>query len=304
MWLALQCIAAYAYVPAPTSSRYYGQIARDLGEMLEGFHGKVTNPTIGSLPISDSELPDRQVRNLLSRRDGAMIHATVVPEACPTRTAGIVRIADQQRNEILFVGQRGADLIFGIRTGADALRLRPVYFRLRNVFGATTCLQRPDTIVLAARYTLRVVSVTAFRMAAAGSPQVALDGSLILLATPSTSESWQLFLPIQTYREGVTWQKVVSAAWLFGLTFPLGYWAANAIATTGKRESLIAVLRRHMMMIVAPGSILLIGLHVLPAVFGLSRARPWEWACAVAGTASAIGFVLRWKVVSPSRFLT
>ncbi len=55
-WLVVQSVAAYSLAPALTRSRYYGQIARELGEMLSAFPGEVLKPTVDSVRITGREL--------------------------------------------------------------------------------------------------------------------------------------------------------------------------------------------------------------------------------------------------------
>src|SRR5207244_936825 len=140
--------------------------------------------------IPDWQLPDNLVPALLLRPEGALIQATVIPRGCPMTMAGIVRIADAGAREIFLLAQNDADLLFGVRTGAEVLRLRPMRFRLRHVFGpASKCALVVDEILLQARYTRTSVFVRA-----AAREKIAEE-----TMTPSVSQGWRLFLPAQTY---------------------------------------------------------------------------------------------------------
>jgi hypothetical protein len=285
-WSALlvgvQSVAAYSLVPVLTRSRYYGQIGRELGEMLSAFPGEVLNPTVASVRIPDWELPDNEVRELLLRPQGALIEATVVPRACPTTTAGIVRIADADAREILLLAQSDADLLFGVRTGAETLRLRPMRYRLRHVFGpGSMCTLTGDTILLQARYTRE----TAFVRAAVRG-RVAAE-----TVVPSASQGWRLFLPMETYIDSRLQGAAFTAVWLFILMVPVGYWgvfAARAFSLGNARANATSAV---FVLTVAT-----IAFVAVPRMFGLAPVRVWEWVAAISGAvagASAAAMLAR-----------
>jgi len=283
--LGVQSVAAYSLVPALTRSRYYGQIARELGEMLSAFPGQVLNPTLASIGIPDSELPDNGVRDLLSRPQGALIQTTVVPRACPTTTAGIVRIADAEAREILLLAQSDADLLFGVRTGAETLRLRPMRYRLRHVFGpGSMCALTGDTILLQARYTREAVFV---RAAARG-------GIAEETIVPSASQGWRLFMPMDTYIDSGVQGAAFTAIWLFILMVPAGYWGLFAA-----REIPLENARANATAVVFVLAVLTIALAAIPRVFGLAPVRAWEWVAAIGGAAAGASAA---AILAHSRF--
>ena len=59
------------------------------------------------------------------------IEAIVATADQPPEVAPIVRIADDEEHEIAILAQQRCDLVFGVRTGADVLRLRPLRFKSR-----------------------------------------------------------------------------------------------------------------------------------------------------------------------------
>jgi hypothetical protein len=273
-WLVLQTVAAYSLVPTPTRSRYYGQIGRELGEMLSAFPGEVRNPTVDGVAITDSELSATRVRPLLSARDGAPVQAAVIQHGCPRTRAGIVRIADAEAREILILAQSDADLDFGVRTGAETLRLRPVRYRLRDAFGqGSTCAVTGDTILLQARYARMEV----FLRAAAG------DKVIQERLRPSMTQSWRLLLPVQTYVAPTLWGAALTAIWLFILMLPAGYWGffvAREIHTG--RPGAIAILTAFV------STLLTIAFVAVPALLGIPAPRPWEWLAALSGALVSI----------------
>ncbi|HEX9220986.1 MAG TPA: hypothetical protein VF858_10920, partial [Gemmatimonadaceae bacterium] len=268
-----------SFVPALTRSPYYGQIGRELGEMLSAFPGDVLEPTVDSVRLPDRQLPDNEVRVLLLRPEGALIQATVIPRGCPRTTAGIVRIADAGAREILLLAQNDADLLFGVRTGAEALRLRPMRFRLRHVFGtASTCALVGDTIQLQGRYTLTSVFVRA-----------AARGEIVEeTMAPSVSQGWRLFLPLQTYIDSGLPGAALTATWLFILMLPAGYWGlfvARSIPLGNAGANVTAV--------VYVLALLTIAFVAVPGLFGLPPVRAWEWVPAIGGAAAgALGATL------------
>ncbi len=278
-WLVVQSVAAYSLAPALTRSRYYGQIARELGEMLSAFPGEVLKPTVDSVRITDRELPDNEVRALLLRPQGSLIQATVIPRGCPMKTAGIVRIADADMREIVLLAQDNADLLVGVRSGAEVLRLRPMRYRLRHVFGpGSTCALVADTILIQARYTRTAVFVRAVARGRTAEETIA----------PSVSQGWRLFLPMQTYIDSGAQGAALTAMWLFILMMPAGYCAL--FAARSFRLGNVPVNATAVVFVLA---VLIIAFVGVPGLFGLPPARAWEWIAAIGGAAvGATGAIL------------
>jgi len=279
VWLTLQTVAAYSLMPALTQSKYYGQIGRELGEMLSAFPGEILKPTVDSVVIPDSVFPADRVRRLLSRRQGALIQATVIPRGCPTTTAGIVRIADADLREILLLAQNDADLLFGVRTGAEMLRLRPMRYRLHHVFGPnSTCGYMGDTILLQARYARTGVFLRAAARGTVTEETIA----------PNVSQGWRLFLPAQTYIEPGSWSATLTAMWLFILMLPAGYWgffiAPDTQVGKARATATPAVFVLAILMIAFVGA---------PALFGIPKVRPWEWMAALGGAVAGATMAMR-----------
>src|SRR5450759_4224060 len=134
VWLAIQTISAFGFSPAIPRSEYYGQIARQLGN-FEQFRGAVVRASIADVTVPDTRFPDsHRVRELLLR--GAIVTTTIVPAKLTTDIAPIVRVADAREREIVLLAQNAENLVFGVRTGAAALRLRPPFFALPDAFSA------------------------------------------------------------------------------------------------------------------------------------------------------------------------
>jgi len=272
VWLVVQSIAAYSLAPALTRSRYYGQIAADLGETLSAFPGEVLKPMVGSVAIPDRELPDNGVRELLLLPQGSLIQATVIPRGCPMTTAGIVRIADADMREIALLAQDDADLVFGVRSGAEVLRLRPMRYRLRHVFGpGSNCVLVGDTILIQGRYTRTTVLVRAVARGRIAEDTIA----------PTVSQGWRLFLPMQTYIDSGRQGAALTAMWLFILMMPAGYW--GLYAARGFQLGNVPMNATAVVFVLA---VMTIAFVAVPGLFGVPSVRVWEWMAAIGGAAA------------------
>jgi hypothetical protein len=271
VWLVVTTISAFALVPSPTRSQYYGLIARDLGANLPAFPGTVLHSRIDTITITDWEVPARAVRELLARPEGTTVRATLVPAACPTGTiAGILQIADAEYREIVLLGQSGADLVFRVRTGASAFRLRPMYYALTGVFGDPQCRVRGDSIQIEAAYSRANVVLHAN-----DDRRPALSTSI----SATVMDGWRLFTPGQTFVRANASAQVVGALWVFCLSFPFGYLGA---AGRGKRRAL---------QVVAIAAMLGLGLFAIPGLLGVARSG--ALASLAAMTALVVGAMVR-----------
>ena len=270
VWLAIQTIAAFGFSPAIPSSEYYGQIARRLGN-FEQFRGGVVRASIADVMVPDTRFPDsRRVRELLLR--GAIVTTTIVP-AGPTRDiAPIVRVADARQREIVLLAQDAENLIFGVRTGAGVLRLRPPFFAVADVFpavspgnsGLTT-----DALTVGARYSAREVSVNTQTVRASYDRRIPITASL----------GWTMLLPFQWYIEGTSTELVLSAIWIACLLLPFGYWGAGMTRLSRGRDA----TRIRMTAVPVALVLLYVGLVVVPHVFGVTAAPPSDWLAALTG---------------------
>lgn len=275
VFLAVQLVAAWTLVPAPTPLPYYGQIARDLGPGLTGFPGRVLHPMIGQDTILDWGFTPAHVRELLSQPAGAIVSASVVPSACPTTLAGIIHVADGRQREVLILGQRDADLVYGLRTHAEALRLRPRRYRLANVFGEKgDCRVTDGEIALRARLSRSIVELRADRP----------DTTIARDFAPDIGDSWRLLTPWQTYADGSVRSGLLTLLWIAGLVAPLSFWSAATHLGAGART-------RTTILMAWLALIIVVGLVGIPRAFGLPA--PGEWAAVGAIVGAAVGLALR-----------
>lgn len=273
-WIALQGVGAFALRPNPILSLYFGQLTPDV-DPWPPFAGNVMAPTLDGQPILDGPFDDsRGARDALARDDGAELAVGVVSRWQPVRRAAIVRIADHERREILRLGADGSRLVFGVRTGASVLRLRPVTLSVDDVFRVDSIGAGADTAYVRAQY---------------GSETVAIavdDGrtNRALVAHVTTAKAWRVFFPATVYIDGSAWRSLLDALWVFTLLVPAGYWAA--VAARG------ALATRHAAGVAAAVAVALsAGLAIGPLFFGLARPMLIETLAAVAGVSVGASLV-------------
>lgn len=271
IWLIIQLTASFGFAPSIPSSRFYGEIAPVLGS-FEVFRGRVLHANIDSLRIVDSLFSDGDSVAPRLRHAGHVV-ATVVPAEPPAGIAPILRVADTSQREIVLLAQDELEFLFGVRTGAATLRLRPPLFGLPGAFpphDAREDQSGPDTVMLTGRYHSRKVSMHA------GAGRVEHRREIPLI----TSLGWTLILPAQWFIEGTLGERVLSWIWIALLVLPGGYWAAFAIRRSPPRNS--ARTRSSLVWAVSFVAVGL-GLGLAPIAFGLSPTPVPDWVAALAG---------------------
>jgi hypothetical protein len=269
VWLAIQAVSGYGFSPTIPRSEYYGQIARRL-ENLDQFRGRVISARIGDLAVPDTRFTDsRKARELLI--GGAVFTATITLAAPTHAIAPIVRVVDATRREILLFAQNTDELVFAVRTGASALRLRPPVFHLGKLFpqaSPTASGLNVDPLSVSAGYFAREVRVRTH-----GRTSYERDIPI------SASLGWTMFLPFQWIIEGTGAELALSAMWTACLLLPLGYWATRV----ARRQHGENTTRTKMAVAAAVVLLLYVGMVAVPHGFSLNVARPSDWLAALAG---------------------
>lgn len=269
LWLATQAISAYGFSPAVPKSEYFGQIAPSLGN-FEQFRGRVLRTSIADVVVRDTQFKDSpRVRELLL--GGATVTTTILPPGSGRGIAPIVRVADAGEREILLLAQNAADLIFGVRTGAAALRLRPPLFALADILPAVSAgdrWQTMDTLTVSARYSTREVWVKT-------QSRTSYDRRIPITA----SLGWTMLLPFQWFIKGTRIEFAVSAIWIACLLLPMGYWGGRIVQFRRPR----AATRIRMVAVPIAFMLLYVGLVVAPQEFRLPAAPPRDWLAALTG---------------------
>jgi hypothetical protein len=274
VWLLIQIISSYAFVPSLSQSPYDGHVAHQRGGMAM-FHGEVDTAKIGTIPISDGALADsRAIRQLLI--NGAPIVAVVRLIEPTTNFASLVAVADHKQQLITSVAEQGDQLVFGIRTGASRLRLRQPAFAMPGVFAAAPppADSAGERLVVSARLNDGTVQLTA------ETPSGHVERSL----SPRAELAWTVVLPHQWLVDGRVVERVITFLWTCVLLIPLGYWAATLMRwSTGVTAfAFMAVL----------AVLLGAGLIVVPVSFGLKGATLLAWIAAVSGLGTGVALAL------------
>jgi hypothetical protein len=278
-WLAIQTAVAFGFSPAIPSSELYGEIAPRLGN-LEPFRGEVVRASIGDVLVPDTRFSDsRKVRDLLLR--GAAIATTVVPAGPTLDIAPIVRIADTGEQEIMILAQSGKDLVFGVRTGATVLRLRPPFFAVANALEATPQSERtpaptPDTLTVSARYSSRDVWINT--RAGTVDRRIRIPASL----------GWTMLLASQWFIEGTLFERIASAIWIACLLLPIGYWGGRVAGFRGARDA----TRIRIATVFSALLLLYLGLVAVPKAFGVTSSPLGDWLAALAGIVFGVGLAV------------
>jgi hypothetical protein len=269
LWLGIQTISGFGLSPAIPTSDFFGQIAPRLGS-FEQFRGDVLRATISDIRVSDARFANSsEVRDLLLH--GAAVTTTVVPSHPTHGIAPIVRVADDRDREIALLAQSGSDLIFGVRTGADLLRLRPPFFAVRDVFPAESSATglASGSVTMGARYSPLEASVNTQSSRANRAHRIPIAASL----------GWTMLMPFQWYIEGTSTELFLSLIWIACLLIPLGYWGAPMIRPSdGPNPKIIRMTAVPLALL-----LLYLGLVVVPESFGVTGAPLSGWLAAVIG---------------------
>jgi hypothetical protein len=180
----------------------------------------------------------------------------------------IVRIADDSEREILVLAQNFNDMLFGVRTGASALRIRQPIFVFPDVFAAG-----PNVITVRAGYSAREVWMNA-RSTPNGSRRIPISAAL----------AWTMLLPFQWLIKGTSIEFAVSAIWTACLLLPLGYWARWTIQLRKPHAA------TRVGVLALPIAVLLyVGLVGVAQEFGLAAAPLQDWLAALTGILAGSG---------------
>jgi hypothetical protein len=269
LWLAMQVLVAYSFVPSLPDPPYHGQIERPAGFARRAFPGDVIAARVETIPLHPGALADAShIRTLFSADRGATMRVLARSGGPVDGRAELAVISGPGMVSVAGIEQDDDDLVFGLRTGADRLRLRTYRYRVPEVFTESGGLRR-DTVLAEARYSPAEVTV------AAVTPQ----GRHIRAFIPRLSQGWILFTPLRHYIDGDALEVVAALLFMSLVAAPAGWWGAFADARTAFARALSAV----MLLAVA-----ITGLVLVPVSFRLEPAAVWEWAFLGAGL--AVGF--------------
>lgn len=219
-WMAVQFIASFATTSFPTDEQYYRHFRPRVAGMT-AFRGQVISASVGDQPLAIPRLDNTDaIRRLLLDPAGVRIAAEVTYTGDGAPMSPVFRVTDESQRVILAVDQLGHDVSFALRAGAQALKLRPYRFLLRDAM--TPSAHGNVHVRFDGRFTPTNVTLSATRDASTRTDVIA----------PRLASAWRLFLPFDTSFNGGIGQRIIDALWMVLLILPMGYWLAYAPASS------------------------------------------------------------------------
>lgn len=278
LWVTMQFLSGYSFMAVLPEPPYYRHFNRPPAQGRDAFPGVVLSASLDGEPLAAPLLDNAQrLKTLLQQPQGTTIRAVVVASGV-ARSAEIFNVSGSRMEDLFGFDQLDRSFVFGLRTGADVLRLRPYAYRLADVFDADA---RPDTIVLIARHTSAGVALSAAAGRRSHGQQLSRE----------LSSGWRLFLPIPTYIEGSRFGLVASIAYLMLLSAPAGYWSAFVSPAINRR--------RAAFLGAAAALVLTTGLAVVARQFALRPPPSWEYLSV--GVGVVMGLLIGLRVASLHR---
>ena len=260
LWLLLASFTMWSLEPAPTPRFYFGQWAPE-DVYPASFRGSVLSARVNGVAIPPGRLDTSALLRKQFARDSSHTEVTAVLGAPTEKLSSILSIADDQRREILLIGQRGPSFVF-------RMRMRASQFRLRNFGIALTTARAKQE---------QLLTIAASRSSSSQSIRTT-DGRSVQTKTLSLTPrlGWTLFAPFPPILGPRS--EVLSALWLVLMLLPIGYWAA--------RNQLVAP--RFAMLVTFGG--IFVPLWLPSMIFG--GAPPSMWDCGASSLGAAAGWVL------------
>jgi hypothetical protein len=252
-WLAVLAGTGFANQPSLPQSTWFGQWAPELGQ-FDTFPG-----TVRDVHLDQAFLPAGILSNGAEVRDTLLsqryrLQASAVAEGSTDREAPIFSIFDDRQQEILVLAQAGRSIHFRTRTRASDYELRSPGVRLDGfpTEPAKLLSRTAGPVEMARRF-------DAFLDGA--------DGPERWTSRTTVGSGWVMLLPWE-YAEGPE-ASFGGLIWLGGLLIPSGYWAGRCGA--GRAMPLLLAVT------------IMMGLILIPRVFGIDVSTWWEWGGSVAG---------------------
>lgn len=251
VWIGIIVGTGWLIRPSLPRSVYWGQWAPELGQ-FDTWGGRLLDARInGKRMPTGRMLTSEAVRSKLLS-DSVLVTATIIAGPAPKHIAPIASVFDSDQREIFVLGQRGQGLVFRIRTGIRALEMGGQVVELADAIGAPG-----DTLRIAGGVVRGQWVVWAEHGGARRELRLPFSAALL----------WSGLMPIGIYLEpGTVW---LSALWLVGLLFPIGYWLRRTGAGAG------------VLLAISLGAALTLGGVALLA--GLASPQWQEWAGPILG---------------------
>ncbi len=254
-WVVIVAGGAVLIRPALPRSIYWGQWAPELGQ-FDTWHGALLDLRVNGISVPRGRLGGSARLRELLLQDSVMVQVQIITGPPPEHVAPIASVFDSEQREIFVLGQRGADLVFRIRTGIRALELGGQMVALRDAVHGTG-----DTLEIAAGIDR-------------GAWVITVDGPGRMQQTTrlpfSAGLIWSGLVPFELLLDrSMLW---LSALWIGGLLLPAGYWLWRSDRRIATLAALIA------------GAVLALGLVASGA--GLASPTGYEWGATVLGPAA------------------
>ncbi len=257
-WVLLEALTAAALQPAPPPATWYGQRAPELAQ-FDQFRGTLLEAHLNGDSLPSAPLPNTAAARALLAAGQLTLTARVVPGAPTASFAPIASVYDGGQREAALLGRDGDDLIFRVRLRASDFRLRGPTLRLPDAFGG----HARDTLLVEGMY-------------GGGHLEAMVEGDHGIMdrrAVPlSPSWGWSMVMPYR-YAFGNS-LRFLTMLWIAGLLAPIGWWAARAGAGIRAEWRFAPVL-----------AVPVLGLGVVPVLWGLPPVHPTEWLAAALGLA-------------------
>jgi glycopeptide antibiotics resistance protein len=184
--------------PAYPDSAYFSLWTPDLGHLVP-YRGRVLSATLDGEPIGDGPIhASDRIRAALEAPDGFALEVRAIAGPEPDGLSPLFAIFDEQRREILLLGQDREDLVLRLRSRANDARLDRPELRVRAGAWRQADTVSVSILARAGRYWINGV--------AAGF---------------TVGSGWGLFL----YMQHLPFKSAVNAAWIAVLFVPAAFWA-------------------------------------------------------------------------------
>jgi hypothetical protein len=271
LWLGTQALTAWALGISPPPEPWWAQLRPAYDDYPAVFTDQIVGVSVGSIQIRyNDQLPSDDADAIREQLLAGAPFRVVVADVEPTRgEAPIAIISAGPVYDVAWWAQDERDAVLSVTLRGTRLGLRTPSIRIADVFPKA----RGDTVALAGSYRHGWYELQAESKSGVRHRE--------LSASPSWGWAFLLPFPLWTFGSTVFW---LTGVYLAAVWCPLGYWNGRSVRA-GKVT--VAVSR------MAIG--ILIGLGLVPILFGLPVAHWSEWIAAIVGGSAG------WMIAQASR---
>jgi hypothetical protein len=226
LWIAHAAMAALLFrpsLPSSTPTRYYSQLAPELGQ-FDQFAGTVMSASVDGERVEGNPL-DPALEARVRAADSITLASVVIPGPPKSRVAPILNVVDSVGNEIAILAQQRRALVFQARTKGQDFGFYAPAVVMDNAFEAKPSPTPLPLLVVGLR------RGSGLQLRATAGTSKTRESRLTL----SPALGWTLWWPREfPSRAALVW---VTAAWILASVALLGFWsggiAAPLVATLG-----------------------------------------------------------------------